>query len=94
MCVPVCGRYLEQNPNKLLQSLNECIGEVMKRQEKARVKAVGITNQRETTFVWDRDTGDPLHNAICEKGSGNVYVHLYNVCVIFCMQCGVIVVLE
>jgi glycerol kinase len=29
-----------------------------------RVAAVGITNQRETTFVWDRRTGEPLHNAI------------------------------
>ena len=26
--------------------------------------AVGITNQRETTLVWDRNTGRPLHNAI------------------------------
>jgi glycerol kinase len=28
------------------------------------VAAVGITNQRETTIVWDRETGDPVHNAI------------------------------
>jgi glycerol kinase len=28
------------------------------------VAAIGITNQRETTVVWDRDTGEPLHNAI------------------------------
>ena len=28
------------------------------------VKAIGITNQRETTVVWDRRTGEPLHNAI------------------------------
>ncbi len=28
------------------------------------VAAVGITNQRETTVVWDRDTGEPIHNAI------------------------------
>jgi glycerol kinase len=28
------------------------------------VAALGITNQRETTLVWDRDTGRPLHNAI------------------------------
>ena len=27
-------------------------------------KAIGITNQRETTLVWERDTGAPLHNAI------------------------------
>lgn len=26
--------------------------------------AVGVTNQRETTIVWDRNTGKPLHNAI------------------------------
>ncbi|HXU42336.1 MAG TPA: FGGY family carbohydrate kinase, partial [Burkholderiales bacterium] len=26
--------------------------------------AVGITNQRETTIVWDRQTGEPIHNAI------------------------------
>ena len=26
--------------------------------------AVGITNQRETTVVWDRNTGEPVHNAI------------------------------
>jgi len=36
---------------------------------KARLKpsdidAIGITNQRETTVVWDRDTGKPIHNAI------------------------------
>jgi glycerol kinase len=28
------------------------------------IAAVGITNQRETTIVWDRDTGEPIHNAI------------------------------
>jgi glycerol kinase len=28
------------------------------------VAAIGITNQRETTIVWDRETGDPVHNAI------------------------------
>jgi len=28
------------------------------------IAAVGITNQRETTVIWDRDTGEPIHNAI------------------------------
>lgn len=28
------------------------------------IVAVGVTNQRETTIVWDRDTGAPMHNAI------------------------------
>ncbi|MFE6737764.1 glycerol kinase GlpK [Streptomyces tubercidicus] len=30
----------------------------------ADVKAIGITNQRETTVLWDRTTGEPVHNAI------------------------------
>ena len=28
------------------------------------IAAIGITNQRETTLVWDRETGKPIHNAI------------------------------
>lgn len=32
--------------------------------EAGQVAAIGITNQRETTVVWDRETGRPLHNAI------------------------------
>lgn len=30
----------------------------------ADIAAVGITNQRETTLIWDRKTGEPIHNAI------------------------------
>src|SRR5438477_10340825 len=30
----------------------------------ADIAAIGITNQRETTIVWDRETGEPLHHAI------------------------------
>ena len=32
--------------------------------EPAEIAAIGITNQRETTILWDRATGRPLHNAI------------------------------
>ena len=32
--------------------------------ESASVAAIGITNQRETTVVWDRRTGEPVHRAI------------------------------
>ena len=28
------------------------------------IEAIGITNQRETTVVWDKDTGEPVYNAI------------------------------
>lgn len=30
----------------------------------ADVKAIGITNQRETTLLWDKNTGEPVHHAI------------------------------
>ncbi|WP_134670611.1 glycerol kinase GlpK [Halorussus marinus] len=32
--------------------------------EADRLAAIGVTNQRETTLLWDRDTGKPVHNAI------------------------------
>lgn len=32
----------------------------------AFVSAVGVTNQRETTLVWDKETGEPLYRAIGE----------------------------
>jgi len=40
----------------------------------ARVRGVGITNQRETTILWDRTTGRCLHNAIvwCDGRTGGV----------------------
>lgn len=37
---------------------------VEKGHDKADIKAIGLTNQRETTLVWDTETGEPLHNAI------------------------------
>lgn len=29
------------------------------------IEAIGITNQRETTIIWDKETGEPIMNAIC-----------------------------
>ena len=44
--------------------MQECIEEVMESFKPEEVLSVGITNQRETTVVWDRVTGKPLHNAL------------------------------
>ena len=53
---------------EILQTVRECIDRTMTKCEgrytAADVAAVGITNQRETTVVWDKTTGKPLHNAI------------------------------
>ncbi|MEE8397880.1 MAG: FGGY family carbohydrate kinase, partial [Desulfobacterales bacterium] len=58
--------WVEHDPMEIWSSQYEVAKEVMK---KAGVGAdaiagIGITNQRETTIVWDRDSGKPLCNAI------------------------------
>ncbi len=42
--------------------------------ELAKIRGVGITNQRETTILWDRTTGKCLHNAIvwCDGRAGDI----------------------
>ena len=61
--------YHEQDPEEIVRSVETCIEEATKAFIKSGhsasdIKAVGITNQRETTVVWDSETGEPLHNAI------------------------------
>ena len=45
------------------------------------IAAIGITNQRETTIVWDRDTGEPVYHAIvwqCRRTSEYLsLIHIY-----------------
>ncbi|KUJ13576.1 putative glycerol kinase [Mollisia scopiformis] len=59
----------EHDPLEIITSIETCIEGAVKSFEDnghaARaIKAVGITNQRETTVVWDHETGEPLYNAI------------------------------
>ncbi|PHH61263.1 hypothetical protein CDD81_641 [Ophiocordyceps australis] len=59
----------EHNPEDLVSSVEQCIDGAVAKFEtqghsREQIVAVGITNQRETTVVWDRTTGKPLHNAI------------------------------
>jgi len=56
--------WVEHDPMEILSSVQTCISEVMKSYKSHDVAAIGITNQRETTVVWNRYTGQPLHNAI------------------------------
>ncbi|KAG7129720.1 Glycerol kinase like protein [Verticillium longisporum] len=59
----------EHDPEELISSVETCIDGAVKAFEtqghsKSQIKAVGITNQRETTVVWDKNTGKALYNAI------------------------------
>ncbi|CAD6505955.1 BgTH12-06887 [Blumeria graminis f. sp. triticale] len=59
----------EQDPIELITSVESCINEATKAfiasgRSKDEIKAIGITNHRETTICWDTRTGQPLYNAI------------------------------
>ncbi|KAF9926989.1 Glycerol kinase [Linnemannia zychae] len=61
--------WVEQDPFDILGSVIECIEGALRKFELQgnnikNLKGIGITNQRETVVVWDRRTGQPLHNAI------------------------------
>ncbi|MGB3114000.1 MAG: glycerol kinase GlpK [Candidatus Omnitrophota bacterium] len=57
--------WVEHDPEEIWQSVNSAIQKVISKMPKnARVEAIGITNQRETTIIWDRITGKPVHKAI------------------------------
>jgi glycerol kinase len=60
------GGWVEHDPFDILTSQMSSVVEVLgKAGIRARdLAAVGITNQRETTIVWDRETGKPVYNAI------------------------------
>jgi len=55
--------WVEHDPHEIWRSVRESVGELMDRFSRP-VEALGIANQRETTVVWDRETGRPAYNAI------------------------------
>lgn len=58
--------YVEHDPLEIYASQYGVLAEVLAKSgiETSEIAAIGITNQRETTIVWDRHTGRPIHNAI------------------------------
>ena len=70
----VDGRgWVEHNPAEIYDNLLYAVEKVIADTgiEKAQIVGAGISNQRETAIVWDKTTGEPLHNAIvwqCARG--------------------------
>ena len=58
--------WVEHNPIEIWDNIRECVADALQKAEVNRheVAAVGITNQRETVVVWDKNTGEPVYNAI------------------------------
>jgi len=55
---------VEHDPEEILRSVLQVCRAVVGEVGPQAIAAIGITNQRETTLVWDRTTGKPLANAI------------------------------
>lgn len=58
--------WVEHNPQEIWSTQLSVLTEVLAKAKVKldQVKGIGITNQRETTVVWNRKTGKPIHNAI------------------------------
>jgi glycerol kinase len=58
--------WVEHNPKEILRTQLETLDSVIKNNNisATEIAAIGITNQRETTVIWDKNTGEPIYNAI------------------------------
>jgi glycerol kinase len=58
--------WVEHDPSDLWSTVAGTARAVLEKAgvDAAEIAAIGITNQRETTLIWDRATGQPIHNAI------------------------------
>ncbi|PKI15877.1 glycerol kinase GlpK [Colwellia sp. 12G3] len=58
--------WIEHDPIDIWQTVERTFKKVIAKidMSKDTVRAIGITNQRETTLIWDRKTGEPLYRAI------------------------------
>ena len=58
--------WVEHNPEEIWKVTLKTIKKAIKKSKKLKSKiiSIGITNQRETTILWDKDTGKPIYNAI------------------------------
>src|SRR6056300_1062650 len=56
--------WVEHDPADLWATTKATCRSAIEKSGGAEIAAIGITNQRETTLVWDRNTGKPIYNAI------------------------------
>lgn len=65
--------WVEHNPEQIYENVKSVVNLLINEAhiDADRIAGIGITNQRETAVVWDRDTGTPIYNAIvwqCARG--------------------------
>lgn len=62
----ILSRWVEHDPMEIWASQSSTLVEVLAKADISsdQIAAIGITNQRETAIVWERETGKPIYNAI------------------------------
>ncbi len=72
--------WVEHDPKEILSSQMKVLQELLKKEKvkPSELLGIGITNQRETTVVWDKNTGEPVYNAIVwqDKRTADICEHL------------------
>ena len=56
--------WVEHDPEEIWETQRQAAAEAINSAPEAQVLGIGVTNQRETTIVWDKHTGKPVYNAI------------------------------
>ena len=56
--------WVEHDADEIWQSVQQVVRQVLREINPSDIAAIGITNQRETTVVWDKRTGKPVYRAI------------------------------
>ncbi len=68
--------WVEHDPFDILDSQMQVMHKLLKdhKIDPVQIKAIGITNQRETTLVWNKTTGKPVYNAIVWQDKRTAYI--------------------
>ena len=68
--------YVEEDPTEIWISVVDVINEVIIKSNISwnKIDSIGITNQRETTIVWDKKTGNPIYHAIVWQSRQSVKI--------------------
>ena len=56
--------WVEHDPDEIWNVTLGLIRNILKKYKANEIESIGITNQRETTIIWDKDSGKPIYNAI------------------------------
>ncbi|MBS1508211.1 MAG: glycerol kinase GlpK [Bacteroidetes bacterium] len=74
--------WVEHDPIEIFSTQHEVLAKLIAKNKIAAssIAAIGITNQRETTVVWNRKTGEPIHNALVwqDKRTASICEELKN----------------